>query len=372
MTNLPSLHLRNHHFDAAALRAGVALANATPNEQYALDFCRRWLAGEAHFLLHTSGSTGEPKPIHLTRRQMEASADGTAAALGLGAGMRALVCMPTHYVAGTMMLVRGLRVGMAMHLIEPAANPLAHFGGEIDFTAVVPLQLAAMLDDVSEAADAQRARLQRAHAILVGGGALSAALEQRVMALKAPTYHSYGMTETVSHVALRRLDGVHHSDAFTPLPGVRIALDDRGCLRVCGGMTEDIWVQTNDLATINADGAFVWQGRIDNVINSGGVKVSIEPLERAIEPLLVPFFPDALPRFIVAGLPDARLGQQVALLIEAAPMSEEQTQAILATLRRAELPRYHAPRTLHTLPRFTETPTGKIDRKNTVQTLFTA
>jgi len=353
-------------YTAQQLQSGVTLPNAPATVQTALAFCRAWLTGETSFLLHTSGSTGAPKPIHLTRRQMEASAEATAAAVGLAPEMRALVCMSTQFVAGTMMLVRGLHLGMTMHLVEPAANPLLHFPGDFDFVALVPLQMQAILEADDPNAQANRDRLDRAHAILIGGGALSGALEERIAATHAPAWHTYGMTETVSHIALRRLNGADRSDFFRPLPSVEVALDDRGCLRVRGGMTEGVWVQTNDLVTLHPDGSFLWQGRIDNVINSGGVKVGVESLERSLEPLLANLFGGAPPRYFVAGLPDERLGQLVTLFLECAHLPPERERTILQTLRTANLPKHHAPRALRTLPRFAETPTGKIDRRASI------
>jgi O-succinylbenzoic acid--CoA ligase len=298
---------------------------------------------------------------------MEASAEATAAAVGLVPGMRALVCMSAQYVAGTMMLVRGLHVGMAMSLVEPDANPLLAMEDDFDFAALVPLQVQSILEATGERASANRARLDRARAILIGGGAISPSMEARIADTHAPTWHTYGMTETVSHIALRRLNGAQRSNAFQPLPGVEIALDARGCMRARGGMTQGEWVQTNDLVTLHEDGSFVWIGRIDNVINSGGIKVGVESLEQSMEPLLAAHFGSAPPRYFVAGLPDERLGQQITLFLECEPLSAEREYAILTHLRNAALPKYHAPRAIRTVLRFAQTPTGKIDRRRSVE-----
>jgi non-ribosomal peptide synthetase component F len=239
------------------------------NARAALEFCRDWLAGQEDFIVQTSGSTGAPKPITLTRTQMIASAQATAAALSLAAGDPALVCLPTHYIAGRMMLVRGLVVGMPMTLVTPSANPLAAApaGARFAFTAVVPLQLETLL-----AADNPTVRSQLAgmKAILVGGGPLSPALTAAAQTCPSPIYHTYGMTETITHIALRRVNGADAGDAFTPLPGVHLRLDDRGCLAICGPMTAGAWVQSNDVVELLADNTFRWLGRSDNVINSGG------------------------------------------------------------------------------------------------------
>lgn len=219
------------------------------NQRAALAFCQRWLSGAAEFVVHTSGSTGAPKPIALHRTQMQASARATAKALGLRAGMRALICLPVRTIAGQMMLARALELGLTMTLVEPAADPLASLPPDaaFDFSAVVPLQLQTLLDGPAS----YRTRLDRMTAILVGGAPISAALEQQVQAIAAPLYHTYGMTESATHIALRRLNGPDASPWFHPLPGVELAVDARNCLRIKAPMTLDHWLQTNDLVALS-------------------------------------------------------------------------------------------------------------------------
>jgi O-succinylbenzoic acid--CoA ligase len=351
------------------------------NERAALSFCQRWLGGAEEFVVHTSGSTGAPKPITLRREQMLASAQATGEALGLRAGMRALVCLPVRYIAGQMMLVRGLVLGLAMTVVEPAGDPLAGLPDDVtfDFTAVVPLQLQALLDGPPGYED----RLNRMQAILVGGATVSAALEQQTQALTAPVYHTYGMTETATHIALRRLNGPGASPVFHPLPGVEIAVDDRGCLRVKGPMTLDQWLQTNDLVEIIPSNlptplplrgasqppatchlpprTFRWLGRWDNVINSGGVKVQVEVVEAAVEQAWLALGL-AEQRFFVAGVPDERLGEAVTLVIEGAPLATEVEEVLLADIS-TRLDRFQRPRGAVYRTQLVETATGKIDRQ---------
>jgi O-succinylbenzoic acid--CoA ligase len=339
------------------------------NARAALDFCGRWLSGEQEFVVHTSGSTGTPKPIALRREQMLVSAQATGQALGLQAGMRALVCLPVRYIAGQMMLVRGLVLGLAMTLVEQAGDPLAGLpvDATFDFTAVVPLQLQALLAGPPD----YRERLNQMRAILVGGAPVSAALEQQIQTLTAPVYHTYGMTETATHIALRRLNGPDASPWFHPLPGVAIDVDQRGCLRVKGPMTLDHWLQTNDLvdlaranlppATCNMQPAtFRWLGRWDNVINSGGVKVQVEAVEAAVERAWLGLGL-AERRFFVIGVPDERLGEAVTLVIESDPLPSKVEEALL-TDTCARLERFHRPRRIVYRLQLAETPTGKIAR----------
>jgi len=335
------------------------------NQRAALTFCQRWLSSKTQFVVHTSGSTGAPKPITLQREQMIASARATGEALGLAAGMSSLVCLPVRYIAGQMMLARGLELGLAMTLVEPASDPLATLPSHahFDFTAVVPLQLQALLDGPSD----YLKRLNGMRAILVGGAPVSAALEQRVKAITAPVYHTYGMTETATHVALRRLNGPDASPDFHPLPGVEIAVDERGCLRLKGLMTLDQWLQTNDLvelapATCNLQPAtFRWLGRVDNVINSGGVKVQVETVEAAVERAWLALGL-AERRFFVTSVPDERLGEAVTLVIEGAPLAVETEEALLTDIG-ARLDRFQRPRCAQYRTQLAETATGKIDRR---------
>jgi o-succinylbenzoate---CoA ligase len=348
------------------------------NDRATLRFAREWLAGAQSFALHTSGSTGTPKPVYLARSQMEASARATGAALGLRAGQQALVCLPTAYVAGRMMLVRGFVLGLDMQVVEPASDPFATLPPDArpDFAAFIPLQAQTLLDtalvapsDSCYADDTARSfryrrLLEGMQAILLGGGPIDDALHKMVGQIAAPVYHTYGMTETVTHIALRRLNGPEQSDAFVPLPGVELARDDRGCLAIRGAVTAGAWVQTNDIVDLRSNGSFVWLGRWDNVINTGGIKVQIEQVEAVVAACQErhPELAWAGRRMAVAGLPDARLGQMVTLVVAGAPLSSAAEAAIQDALR-AELDRFSLPRRFAYVPDLPQTPTGKIDRK---------
>lgn len=376
-------------WEEAELAAGGVEAGGGEQVAATVAFCQAWQRGDASFEMQTSGSTGAPKPVRLTRDQMAASARATGAALGLTAGMSALVCLPVRYIAGRMMLVRGFVLGLKLVVVEPSADPLAALPDDladdladnlaIDLAAFVPLQMQTLLDrallahndscfpDDTAHAFRNRRRLEAMHAILVGGAPVTPALATQIRQLDVPVYHTYGMTETATHVALRRLNGAAASAAFAPLPSVVTGVDARGCLHLCGPMTGGAVIQTNDLVELHAGGAFVWVGRWDNVINSGGVKVSVESVEAGIEGLAAeqPELGLARRRYFIAGLPDARLGQVVTLIIEGGALSEDQAAQLHWALSQA-LPRHHAPRAIRYAPRFVETPTGKIDRGATL------
>ena len=360
-----TLRLAGQTYTVDQLRQAPATAvprSLSENERATLDFCHQWLSGEPDFVVNTSGSTGIPKPIRLTREQMTASAQRTGATLNLRAGQQALVCLPTRYIAGRMMLVRGFVLGLAMTVVEPASDPLATVAPDahFDFTALIPLQLQTLLAGPPH----YHAILNRMQAILIGGGPVSPALMAQLQTISAPIYHTYGMTETVSHIALRQLNGPQASTAFRPLLGVQLGIDERNCLNICADVTQDQVVQTNDLVDLRADGSFIWLGRWDNVINSGGVKVQVEKVENALEQVLHALDPKGLGerRFFVGPLPDARLGETVTVVLEGTPLPTPQEEAIRQRLGQV-LDRYEIPRRFCYLPHLAETPTGKIDRK---------
>ena len=342
--------------------------DVSPYEKRVIAFAQQWLCGQETFVVHTSGSTGAPKPVVLTRRQMALSARLTCQALGLQPGDRALVCLSTEFIAGMMMLVRGFEVGLHLTVIDPLSQPLARFQvtDAFDFTALVPLQLQATLNGAPH----ERMLLDRMKGVLIGGAPISAALAQQLQVVAAPLYHTYGMTETVSHIALRCLNGAQRRDDFVPFAGVELGLDKRGCLHITSALTRGETLQTNDLVDLRADGTFRWLGRVDNVINSGGVKVQTEKVESAIETWLLHHRGGiyAERRFFVGPLSHPRLGQAVVAVLEGAPFAAAEAvgpagNAPMRAHLQQVLNPYEIPRQVYFVPKLIETPTGKIDRR---------
>jgi O-succinylbenzoic acid--CoA ligase len=328
-----------------------------------LDFCRQWLNGTLEFGLRTSGSTGTPQLIQMRRRQFEASARRTCEYLGLGPGDRELVCLNCEFVGGLMMLVRGLDQNMHLTIVEPHADPLALVPPEatFDFASFVPLQLRTLLDH------GHAPHLDQMKAILVGGATVDSSLEKAIQQLQVPVYHTYGMTETASHIALRRINGPDASPYYRVLPGIHVAQDERGCLTVRADVTDDQLITTNDQVRLLDPHTFEWLGRADFVINSGGVKVQAEKVEQVLEVALAEL---GLPsrRTFVAGQPDPRLGEQVTAFLEGEPLPDEESQR-LQHLLAERLDRYESPRRFIYVPQFQTTATGKIDRLTTVRSL---
>ena len=341
----------------------------TPYEEQAISFGRAWQSKQATFVLHTSGSTGAPRPIPLTRSQMRASAELTGQAVGLQAGDAALCCLNTAYVAGTMMLVRALTLGLKLTLVEPSGNPLAHFHPDttrFDFLAFVPLQLQTILEQTPD----KIGILNRVKAIFLGGAATSPAQENLLQTIVAPVYATYGMTETVSHIAIRRLNGTEATEHYTALPGVELGVDGRGCLNIRAAASNFERIQTNDVVEwVDHElphHQFIFLGRADSIINTGGVKVQPERVERVIQAVLARA--GIAPRLFVGGRPDERLGQQLVLIVEGdrtVQQAIETTKEQWASAIRQEIGPYAVPKATIFAPTFCETPTGKIHRRAT-------
>lgn len=334
-------------------------ALASPTDAYlhaTWGCCKKWLAGDTQFQLSTSGSTGAPKPISLQRGQLLASAHLTIRFFGLGPALHGLVCLPTDRIAGLMMLVRGMEANMPLTVVPPAAQPFAAVPADIpiSFVAVVPLQLSAILGDPTA-----RERLEKCQAVIVGGAPVGLALQEAIEQVNVPIYATYGMTETVSHIALKRLNGKEKSEDFEVLDGVTVGQDARGCLTVRGPMTLGETLTTNDLVAFSAPERFRWLGRADAVINSGGVKVQPERIEEMASKWL---YQQGIEAQVAAlGLPDAQLGERVALAIEGQPLSSESLVQLIGFLKN-NLPPYFPPKSISFLPQFPLTPTGKTDK----------
>ncbi|MEM8970224.1 MAG: AMP-binding protein [Bacteroidota bacterium] len=327
----------------------------------ALKFAWQWLRGDTTFEQATSGSTGSPKKIIIHRDQIVASAQATIQALGLDESNSSLLCLSARYVGGKMMVVRSLLANMDLVIVRPASNPLLYLPFLPKFAAMVPLQVQTLLDKKEAAA------LNQMKAIIIGGAPVSNSLETQIThELTISVYSTYGMTETVSHIALKKLTP-HHQNFYQVLAGNQIAIDERNCLKIKGKVTRDTWVVTNDLVEIVGDRQFRWLGRYDSVINSGGVKVFPEEVERVLEPILRQA--NFSGRFLVSSLPDRKLGERVILILESRLLLDNSQEKRILDEVQQQLAPYQVPKSIHYLPQFAETPTGKVQRSQTQQWL---
>ena len=312
-------------------------------ERQIAEFSTQWHDATPTLVLHTSGSTGRPKPIRVSKSAMRASAVRTCQALSLPRGITSLLCMPMAYVAGRMVCVRAWEWDMRLIVVPPSLHPFATLDEVPYFAAMTPMQVYETLRVPDEAA-----RLMQVSVLLIGGGALSPSITT-ALAHHPGAYSTYGMTETLSHIALRHVS----QNTYRPLAGVTLQRDDRGCLIVSDTHTGVANLVTNDLVDIQADGRFRILGRADNTICSGALKWQIEDLETRLSDLPVPIQ--------VTAVPDTRLGEAIVLLYVSASDTADDASLLLEACR-LRLPRHALPRHLVPVAELPQTPTGKPDR----------
>ena len=299
-----------------------------------------WINDSAYMTVHTSGTTGTPKLIQIEKRQMINSAQATADFFELKPKDKALLCMPTKYIGGKMMWVRAWVCGWHLDVVPPTSTPLLSTDSCYDFTAMVPLQV-----------EESWQLFHRIKKIIIGGAKLDDTLREKLLTVPTICYETYGMTETITHIAAKKIEENH----FTALPNVAFSLDPRDCLIIEAPKVNEQTVITNDIVRLIDAQHFEWLGRLDNVINSGGVKVYPEKIENLLSPLINR-------RFFIAGLTDSRLGQKVVLVIEGKPypLTKNNFEALHP---------YERPKEIFFVDQFAETPTGKIKRNEILMQL---
>lgn len=306
------------------------------------DFLDDWNSPSPTLTVHTSGSTGSPKPMEVEKQKMLNSARITCDFLHLRPGDRALLCMSLDYIAGKMMVVRSLERGLRLVSVEPTGHPFATLAHEepFDLVAMVPLQVYNSLH-----VEEERAQLMRSRHLIIGGGAIDAELERELQNFPHAVWSTYGMTETLSHVALRRLNGQEASQWYKPFSHVGISQTADGCLVVDAPLVHDGPLVTNDRVEIHGN-RFRILGRKDNVVCSGGVKIQIEEVEEKLSGILTA-------PFMVSRQKDEKFGQVVVLLTES-----KDIEAVKETCRRV-LPKYWQPKHYYHLEHLPMTATGK-------------
>ena len=310
------------------------------------DFLNEWHSDAEHVTGHTSGSTGKPKEIRLLKADMKASAALTNNFFGIGKGSRLMLCLSPDYIAGKMMIVRAEEAGATLLWEKPSNRPLEHHDGSpIDLLAVVPSQ-ALWLADHHEC-------LKGVSNMIVGGGEIPPSLRKRLAALEVNTYATYGMTETCSHVALSRIS--EEAEPFNALPPVTFTTDERGCLVIDAPQFSFRRLTTNDIVRLLSPTSFYWCGRYDNVVNTGGIKVFPEEIERIIAPCINR-------RFYITSRPSEKWGQELVLKIEGEPMAASEQASLTAQIN-ALLTPYQRPKSIIYQAHFAETTTGKVKRE---------
>lgn len=307
-------------------------------------FLEEWHNASPYVEVKTSGSTGEPKRMLVEKQRMLNSARITCDFLGLKPGDTALLCMSTDYIAGKMMVVRAIERGLKLITVGPCGHPLADLDTPIDFAAMVPMQVYNSLQVPEE-----RERLMRIRHLIIGGGAIDEAMEQELRTFPHAVWSTYGMTETLSHIALRRISGPEASEWYTPFPTVKLSQTSEGCLVIDAPEVCAQTLVTNDIVVLSHMGQFRIVGRKDNVICSGGIKIQIEEVERQLKShMRVPY--------IITKRKDEKFGEVVVLLTEGSPVEAK-------TICEQVLPKYHVPKDYVQVAQIPLTETGKPARK---------
>lgn len=292
-------------------------------------FLKEWYSPSSTLKIHTSGSTGPPKDIIVCKERMWNSAAATCEYLKLEKGETALLCMPLQYIAGKMMVVRSIYANMNLITVEPSGNPLNGIHKLPDFAAMIPLQVYNSLQDKE-----QKAKLAAIKTLIIGGGSIDVDLQKELRDFPNNIYSTYGMTETLSHIALRKLSGKDRSDHYIPLPDVNISLASDSTLIIDAPRVCENKLKTNDIAEIYEDGSFIIIGRKDNIINSGGIKIQIERLEEKLNSIISY-------KFAITSIPDAKFGEKIVLLIATNDDNKEKLKnAIKEKLDKFEYPKH--------------------------------
>ena len=342
--NYKSIHNRfkinDFHFDKEALFQ-LAYSLIKEGKEHEIDlgvFLLDWLDDKETIELTTSGTTGVPKVITIKKQSMVHSAIATGNFFNLHPQDKALLCLPARYIAGKMMIVRAMMLGLELDIMVPSSHLddlLPHKA--YDFVAIVPLQAENSLD-----------KLHQFKKIIIGGAKVSDDLASKLKNIKSDIYETYGMTETITHIAAKKIG----EEYFNVLEHVSISNDERNCLVIDAQSVSDEKVITNDIVEILNEKQFKWIGRYDNVINSGGIKLFPEQIEAKLASKIGN-------RFFITSLPDDVLGSKVVLIIEG-------SEQVIDTTIFNSLDKFEKPKEILFVSEFVETDTKKINRIKTL------
>ncbi len=304
------------------------------------NFLKEWFLNCDFVEVKTSGSTGVPKIIRLKKEFMINSAKTTGEFFNLPEKTTALLCLSTDFIAGKMMLVRAMVLGWELDIIEPTSK--IKINKNYDFSAMVPLQLRNSLSEI-----------HKIKKLIVGGGVVSNDLLEEIQNLSTEIFATYGMTETITHIAIKKINNciAFEQKYYKILPNIKIYIDERKCLVINAPNISENIIKTNDVIDLISDTQFEWLGRFDNVINSGGIKLYPEKIEEKLSKIIKN-------RLFVIGIPDDVLGEKLVLIIEG------NSQKI--NLKTADLLKYEFPKEIYFVDYFVETETKKIQRKKTL------
>lgn len=331
-----------------------SLSPQTEFEEKVISFLQEWYNPTPTVKVQTSGSTGVPKLFDIEKSRMKSSAQMTCDFLNLKEGDSALVCLPVEYISGKMMVVRAIERKLKLSVIAPSAQPLNNLNEQIDFCALSPLQVENSLQ-----------KLSNIKKIIIGGAQVSEKLQQKLHQTldkdqQTCVYETYGMSETLSHIALKQIYP-QREEYFKTLDKISIDTDNRDCLRIYAPALNPEVLQTNDIVELKGSKSFRFIGRYDNVINSGGLKIHPEELENFLKKNLSN-------ELILFGKKDELLGEKLTLAIEAEKSAKLETELLkLFDALELEFSKNHKPREVIYLKEFPRLPNGKVDRRKIIQ-----
>lgn len=299
---------------------------------------------QSSFDVNTSGSTGEPKKINIQKEYALASAKKTLDFFHLKKGDTALLCLSPNTIAGKMMLVRAILGELKLIIVDVNSNPLTSIkeGEKIDFAAMVPLQVQNVLDNTPQ-------KLKNIKNLIIGGAPSGRKLQDSIASLGVNAFQTFGMTETISHVALKKI--TQEDEPFVALSNTSFSSGKEGNLII---NAPDIGInnlETNDIVELLDKRSFKWMGRKDRVINTGGIKLFPENIEAKI---------DTDQPFFISSIPDELLGNKLILCIEGSSFNTDLLKM---------LDKYEKPKEIYFWNRFSYTASDKIDRINTMKKL---
>ncbi|WP_185851374.1 AMP-binding protein [Blattabacterium cuenoti] len=317
-----------------------------------LSFLKNWYDCNPVLIGFTSGTTGIPKKIFLRKKYMVECAKATVDFLDLKKNkIKGLLCLSLDYIAAKMFLVRSLIFKWNVYCIPPSSNPLKNIEESFDISSMVPIQVYSSLTKL---------KIEKIKILLIGGGPVSIDLEKKLQNISTVCYSTYGMTETLGHIALKKINGLDKSNCYQAFKDISISIDKRNCLKIFSPYCMDSFIQTNDIVHIISKHKFNWIGRYDNIINSGGIKVFPELIEKDLFPL-IPYYK----RFFVSSIPDKKLGERIVLVIESFPFSIQIPKYLFIGKKK-----FFKPKHIFFVKKFSENSFDKFDRKKIINELI--
>ncbi|HLO58508.1 MAG TPA: AMP-binding protein [Bacteroidales bacterium] len=331
----------------------IVSSDTHPWEKEIFRFIITWLSNSDHIIQYSSGTTGRPKEIKLSKMAMIKSALNTCSFFNLHKGDSALLCMPTDYIAGKMMIVRSMAGGLNLFITEPRSVPEIRVSEKIDFCAMVPLQVTNLMLCSTDLSPVKK--------LLIGGAEISRELEKRLQETDTLAFASYGMAETCSHVAIRKLNGSGQHPDYIALPDISLSADERSCLLIHASYLPAP-VISNDMVSFTGNNRFRWIGRFDNLINSGGIKIVPEEVEALV-------MEKESIECVAMGIPDKKLGNKLVIVVEDTSTTTDSADT-LKTRFAGILPRRWKPKEVISVPHFPRNDALKIDRRKLAEIIL--